>query len=430
MAATKTAEKERSGTFQPGAEPLEDRRQLDAGGSRLPGGARGTGVGVKEIEAETSVPETATGGGSWRIGFISLAVCVALPFLLACIYYFLIATDQFVAEARFAVRSLATESSSDEMRTGGGMSSLVGMSPMTQDAYVVTSFIHSTEILQRLGERVDLRSYFQGDDIDFLARLPEDATREEFLEYWSEQVSTYIDGPSGIITLRVRAHTPEDAQSLAQLIVEESEKLVNQLSERARADFIRRAEEEVAQTAQQYEEALSNLNVFQNQSQIFSPEAQATETGQLLTGLLTEKLSVDSRLFVLNQNDISDSPQVRQLQRTQAALDQQISELRGQLAAGETADSNLSRYLREFAELETERLLASGLYEAARRNLAEAEMEADRQAIYITVFVDASVPEDSLYPERLVMPLLILLALLVAWGIAALIVASVEDHRV
>jgi capsular polysaccharide transport system permease protein len=424
MAATKTAQKDKSGTFQVDAEAL-DGRSLRTGDGTMPSTTSGTAVGVKEIDAETTTaaPQTASGGGFWRLSTISLLVCVALPFILACFYYFALATDQYVAETRFAVRSLASGSSSD------ASGQLLTTSPLAQDGYVVTSFIHSTEILRRIEERVDLRSYFQRDEIDYFSRLADDATREDLLDYWSNQVTTYIDGPSGIITLRVRAHSPEDARELAQIIIEESEILVNQLSERARADYIRRAEQEVASTAGRYEQALAQLNEFQNDRSILSVEAQATETGQLLTGLLQEKLTVDSRLFVLAQNSISDAPQVRQLQRTQEALDTQIAELRGQLASGDTADGNLSRYLREFAEYETERLLASGLYEAARRNLAQAELEADRQAVYVTVFVEPSVPEDARYPQRFIMPLLILLGCAIAWGIVALIIASVEDHR-
>lgn len=361
-----------------------------------------------------------------RRGPVSVAkatflACVVAPFLAACLYYLVMATPQFEAEARFAVRSYGGADA------GGPV---LATPPLQQDAYVVTSFIHSSAILARLEPRIDFQKLFSEDGIDFRARLPRGHTREGLLDYWKGRVITHLDGQSGIVTLKTRAFSPEDARMLAQAIIGESERLANELSLRHRADYVERAEREAGERQADYRAALGRLNSLQNSTSILDPRLRATETGALLTRLVGEKLDIDARLFVLEQQSATDSPTVRQLRRAQDALRSQIAALRAGLADKGTADANLSDAFRRFEELETDRLLASQLYAAARRNLSQAKIDALRKGIYVTVFVPPGLAEESRHPRRVALPLLILLGLVVTWGVAMLVRASVEDHRI
>ena len=80
----------------------------------------------------------ASGGGNMSIAAKSFLALVIAPFIIACVYYLGVATPQFVAEARFAVRTLGGPD------TGGLGSNLLATTPLQQEAYVVTSFIHCT----------------------------------------------------------------------------------------------------------------------------------------------------------------------------------------------------------------------------------------------------------------------------------------------
>ncbi len=372
----------------------------------------------------------AGGRGNRGIGRWTFLAGVVLPFLLACFYYGWLATPQYISEARFAVRTLGTDERASDIDDVKKSASLLRTKPLKQDAYVVTSFIHSTEILGRLSGKIDFLKLFSGNEIDYLSRLPADHTLEELEDYWDDQVLTYLDGPSGIVTLKVRAFSPQDAKNIADAIIHESERLANELSERARADYVKRAGKEVADRHADYRKVLDELNTLRNETAILDPQIQARETNTLLTGLMAEKLDTDARLFVLEQQAATDSPAARQLHGKQAALEGQISDLRSRLAASETSDSNLSNTLRRFSELEVERVLASELYGAARRNLVQAQADAIRKAVYVTVFVQPDLAGESRYPRRVAMPLMILLGLTLAWSIAALLWASINDNRI
>ncbi len=356
--------------------------------------------------------------------FVSYLALVIIPFLASTIYFAFIASDQYIAEARFAVRSL-TEN--HEAESAGG--SPLSMSTMSQDGFIVTSFIHSTELLNRIDKVINYREIFSAPGIDFLSRFNRQESTERFLQYWSNQVTTFVDGPSGIITLRTRTFSPENSRRLASIIIDESEKLINELSVRAQRDMTARFADEVGRASERYETALAALQNFQNASGILTPEARASEAGSLLAGLLAKKLELDTRLFVLKESGADSSPGHQQLVLASKSLEGQIEKLRDTLAGDSGASENIANAIKSFSHLETDRRVAESLYEVARKNLEAARAEAMRKSLYLVVFVPPTVPQESLYPHRLSSPLLILLALTVAWATLALIWASVEDHK-
>ncbi|MEZ2220988.1 capsule biosynthesis protein [Rhizobium sp. RCC_161_2] len=377
-------------------------------------------------------PELQTGGKP-PIRLITFLLFVILPFLVCSVYYIFIASDQYVAEARFAVRSLSSSSSSDKgdgtsSDNSSGPSGLLSMRSASQDAYVVTSFIHSTEILKRIGEKLDYRSMFARQDADFLSRFRSSQSDEEFLDYWTNHVSAYIDVSSGIITLKVRAFTPDDSVKLSQAIIQESELLINQLSQRARDDIVQSMRGDVEKNGKAYSDTLIALNQFQHQSGLLSPETQATSSSALLTGLLAQKLEFETRLFVMRQSNADSSPAYQQLTLAQQSLQDQIDKMKLELTGPENA--SLSKALLEYSQLDTNRMIAENLYQASQRNYDTVLAEALRKTLYLAVFVNPTLPDEAIFPHRFTTPLMILLALTVIWTTLSLIWASVEDHRI
>ena len=367
------------------------------------------------------LPKTDTQGRPpWLL--ISFAILVAIPSLLCLLYFTLIASDQYIAEARFAVRTLADDGANDDVDTG-----IMHMQSASQDAYVVTSFIQSNELLERLRGKIDYRKVFETPQADFFARFPANAPIEDFLANWGRHVSAYIDGPSGIVTLTVRTFKPADSVELVTAILKESEKLVNEMTVRAREDLLSSFSEEVARTSKLYQDALASLNQFQQKSGLLSPELQAQEKGKLLTGLLAQKLELESRLFVLRQSSGSDTPNYKQMFLLRQGVDEQIVAMEAQITGSN--DASLSSLITTYSEFETDRIVAEKLYEAARRNYDLAFAASLRKGLYLTIFVPPSLPEEALYPKRLVSPMLIFLGLVTLWATLVLGWASVEDHR-
>ncbi|AYG65827.1 MULTISPECIES: capsule biosynthesis protein [unclassified Rhizobium] len=372
-------------------------------------------------------PETRSGGKP-PLKLIGFVLLVILPFLASSVYYAFIASDQYVAEARFAVRAVSGSGDNGESGDTAGAAGALNMRSASQDAYVVTSFIHSTEILNRIGRKIDYRSMFTRQDADFLSRFRSSRSDEEFLKYWNDHVSAYIDVTSGIITLKVRAFAADDSVKLADAIIEESEKLINELSTRARNDIVQSMKADVEKSGKAYGGTLIALNQFQNASGLLSPQTQAKNSGTILTGLLAQKMEFETRLFVMRQSNAQNSPTYQQLNLAKESLEAQIEKMKAELTGPENA--SLAKALLEYSRLETDRMIAEKLYESSQKNYDAVLAEALRKTLYLAVFVKPTLPEESIFPRRVSTPLIILLALVVTWATLSLIWASVEDHRI
>ena len=150
---------------------------------------------------------------------LTFVLFVVLPSLATAVYFAFIASNQYVAEARFAVRTAQIESLSDKAKSAlSAVTMTVGLPAMSgQDAYIIATYVRSRAILDDIGRTLDLRAIFRRPEADVLARLRDRPSEEELLAYWRDMASVYIDGPSGVVTVSVRAFRPADALDLTLL---------------------------------------------------------------------------------------------------------------------------------------------------------------------------------------------------------------------
>jgi capsular polysaccharide transport system permease protein len=391
-------------------------------------------VAARPVSVDVLSPEVATSSFPWgKLSFIAL---VLIPALAVSLYFAFIASDQFVAEARFVVRLGPQDTSAKDGLAsvlsavkGGGAGGGSGGTTATEDAHVVTSYIQSRAIVDELQNKFDLRAIFARPEADFYARLKSNASIEDVVEYWRQMVGTYVDSMSGIVTVEVRAFRPDDAVLLVRNIGELSEKLVNDISQRARHDALRRATEEVQRAQGLMYAAIRDVEQYRNAEGLIDPVQTATETGKLLTKVLADQIATEGELFVANLSLARDSPAVRRLVNRIETLKQQASDLRAQLAGNRDETRNVAASLAKFEEVAIKQKMAETLYGLAEAGLDRARRQAEAQSVYLSVFVPPGLPQEYTYPKRLEYSIAISTALFVLWSIAALIWLSVEDHR-
>ncbi|MGA0595814.1 capsule biosynthesis protein [Enterovirga sp. CN4-39] len=384
---------------------------------------------------DIAAPDVAT--SRFPLGKLSFIACVLIPALAVSLYFAFIASDQFVAESRFVVRLGPQDASSKDglssvlssLKGSGGAGGNSGGTTATEDAHLVTSYIQSRAIVDDVLKTVDLRAIFTRPEADFYARLKANATIEELVEYWRYMVTTYVESMSGIVTVEVRAFRPDDAVLLVKTIGQLSEKLVNEISTRARQDALRRATEEVERAQGLMYEALREMERYRNAEGLIDPVQTATETGKLLTKVLADQLTTENELFVAKRSLAPDAPNVRRLTTRLEALKQQTADLRAQLAGNREEARNIAASLAKFEEVAIKQKMAETLYGLAETGLDRARRNAEAQSVYLSVFVPPGLPQEYTYPKRIEYSLSISAALFVLWSIAGLIWLSVEDHR-
>ncbi|RXF70841.1 hypothetical protein [Hansschlegelia zhihuaiae] len=374
----------------------------------------------------------ATAKGKTNLIKISALLAIGLPTVLASIYYGLIAAPQYVAEARFAVRGaddMASPADALSMLTGLG----VAATSTTSDSYIVSQFIESSQLVGNLQRTLDLRGVYTSDKADFVAKYrPYDFedTLEHLTTYWNSVSWNYFEPISSTITFTVRAFSPEEALRIARETVRESEKLVNKLSERAREDAIALAKQEQARAELRLKMARKAVQDYRDRKGQTDPMTVATAKSTLIAGLEQElakqEADIAGRTAFLNK----DSPSVRVLRQTADALRSQIEQERAKIGSLQNSGQRelMSASLNEFEGLETEREFAQKAYEAATTAVEAARMRAEQQSRYLATYVEPYLPEDSLYPARLQMVLLVLVCSTVAWAIGVLVFYGIRDH--
>jgi capsular polysaccharide transport system permease protein len=360
-----------------------------------------------------------------RLGWFSFMIIVAVPAAIAATYYFLVAADQYVAEFRFALRSAEPERHDPALF----LQESIAPSVMGLDSYVVVQYLASRAIIDDLSATLDLRQMFSRSEADWPARLDLPVSIEELVRYWKRQVDAFFDATNGTIVVRARAFTPQDALRLAEGILASSERLVNELSARARRDALQNAEEEVVRAEKRLKSALTRLREFRDKEGIIDPRKTADATVALAGRVRDELVRADTELSTLKHYMRDDAPSIKMLEARVQSLEAQRRAVESEVTDTEkTRSEALSRVMGSYEQLESERTFAENTYQHALQALDRSRINADRQQVYLATFVRPTLPEESLYPRRLQSLAVATGVAFAVWMIGGFIVQSIRDH--
>lgn len=347
---------------------------------------------------------------------------VALPTFLAAVYFGLIASDIYISEARFLVRS-------PERQTASPLGMLLKGSGFTRsqdDSYTVQDFILSRDALRALDKKLGLRHAFgQGDIISRFPGLDWDGSFENLHRYYQKMVGVQLDSVSSIATVTIRAFSAEDAQRMNQALLEMSETLVNQLNERGRQDMIRFAANEVAEAEKKAKLAALTLARYRNEKGVIDPEKQSAIPLQQIAKLQDELIATKSQLAQL-QMLTKDNPQIPVLKKRIQMLETEIELESGRVAGG---GRSLASKAAEFQRLALEKEFADKQLASALASLEQARNEAQRQQLYLERIAHPSLPDAAMEPRRLRAILAVFVLGLIAWGVLSMLIAGIKEHQ-
>jgi capsular polysaccharide transport system permease protein len=211
---------------------------------------------------------------------------VVAPTLLSVIYFGLIASNIYISESRFIVRSPSKDSISS---MGGGFSGVIGkmgLNNSENDSFTAENYIQSRDALGILNDKLKIKEVYSESTIDRLHRFAGmrfwDNSLERFYEYYlSDIISINHDESSGITILTVRAYTPHLAYVINEQLNDLSEVLINRLNLRARQDMLEFAQKEVGLARNKVENINQKISQFRNQKQSGSSEQQVAIFQQL-----------------------------------------------------------------------------------------------------------------------------------------------------
>lgn len=359
-----------------------------------------------------------------RLLMASFVAIVAVPSLIAALYLFLFAANQYHSRSAFSVRS--------ENYSGA----LTALSAFTQigstsapESAVLYDYIRSQELMQLVDAKVDLRRMFNETPRDFVFSLGSDATTEDMLAYWQSMVQVTLDQNTSILTLEVHAFRPEDAVAISQQVIENSAGLINTLSAIARDDTLAAAAEDLTEAQDRLRETSRQIRAFREENSIIDPSQDVVGQMGILGALQTQLASaLVERETILPQISAEDDPRLSVVDRKIAAIRKQIAEERARVREPEGGDQALSAVIGQYEGLRVEEEFARSAYTAAMAALEQARAEARRQSKYVAVHVNPTLAQDSLYPRRALLSGLVFLGLFAAWAVMALAYYNMRDR--
>jgi capsular polysaccharide transport system permease protein len=352
------------------------------------------------------------------------ALTVIVPTFAAILYYGFIASDVYVSESQFVVRS-------PDKPTTSGLGVILktaGFSNAGDEVYSAQSYVLSRDALRAINRNNSFRNAYSGPSISLLDRfnsLGFGGSFEDLYRYYRKEVSIQHDSTSSISTLTVRAYSPEAAVKFNRELLELAEATVNRLNERGRQDLILFAQAEVDDATAKSRDAALNVARFRNVSGVVDPEKQATVQLQMISKLQDELIASRNQLLQLRAFAPAN-PQIPILRTKIAGLARDIDVELNKVAG---SSRSLSAAAAQYQRLQLESQVADKQLAAAISSLEDARNEARRKQAYVERIDQPNLPDSPLEPRRLRSIFAAFVFGLIAFGIVSMLLAGIREHH-
>ena len=348
-----------------------------------------------------------------------------LPAALITIYYSSIASDQYVTESKFTIRSPQQQSSNDAL---GLFLRGTNFARALDDIYSARDYINSRDAMRKLDQEMNLKSHFQQNNIDLFSKfspLGLDTSDETFYKYYKEKVLLSQDSLSSILTLETLAFDSDTSYVMNMKLLGYAESLVNELNDRAKKDIIQYSENELLAATEFAVSTRVALANYRNENKIIDPERQSVIQLQLLSKIQDSLIKAKAELSHM----ISISPENPNIQSQRTLIESLQSELddASYVAAG-SANSYATQSTR-YVQLFNENLFAEKQLLTALADYEKAKNDSLRQQFYLEMIVEPQSPDKSTQPKRLRTIISSILILLVIWGISRFLLTAIKEHN-
>lgn len=352
-----------------------------------------------------------------------LWLSVIIPTALSGIYFGAIASDVYISESSFVVRSPRNQTALSGV---GALLQNSGFARAQDDTYTVQEYMRSHTALTQLQQDLPVRAFYeQGDLFSRFNGFGWNDSQEAFYTYFKKRLSVDFDSVSGIATLRVRTFQPEDGQQINQKLLDLGESLINRLNERARTDTIVFAEQAVGSAEARVKQTADALTEYRVKNKFVDLPAQSSAQLAIMSNLDSELIRVETQLAQL-LSITPENPQVSALQQRRASLQKQL-EQKSKVLSG--SGNSIATQTADYQRLMLDYELAQQQLSTAITSLHNTRNEADRQQLYLEVINQPSKPDWAQEPYRLYNILATFIIGLMVYGILSLLLASVREHK-
>lgn len=352
-------------------------------------------------------------------------LCVVIPTILLIIYYGFIASDVYISESKYVIRSPNQQAVSGL----GVMLKNIGFNASSDDSYVVRDFLTSRDAVKSLNQSLAIEQKYSDPAIDPISRFGtfyQSHTFENFYDYFTKKIKIVYDPASSISQLQVRAYTPQAAQQINTQLLQMSEAVINKINADAKRDILKYAQDEVLAAQKTSKQAAENLANYRTDKAVFNPEGQSMIVLQEISKLQDALIQAQTQLAQA-ESLAPDNPQIEpmklRIQTLEAAIKAKSDQVTG------PNDRSLSNRSADYQRLALEKELADKQLATAMVNYEQAKSDFSQKQLYISTLSKPSLPDEALEPKRWKNILSGFIFGLLTWGVLRLFVAGVREHN-
>lgn len=348
---------------------------------------------------------------------------VIVPVMTAILYFGFLASDVYISESRFVVRS-------PDKPAPAGLGVILqsaGFSTGSDEIFAAQSYAVSRDALRSLNRGDAFQRAYSRPRIFLLERFNPfglSGSFEHLFKYFEDKVTLKHDSQTSITTLSVRAYDPRDAARFNERLLEMSERTVNQLNERGQRDLIGYAARDVAEAKAEAQMAAAKLAAYRNRSGVVDPQKQAEAQMQMVSKLQDQLISTKAELAQLTQYT-PINPRIPMVRTQIATIQHDIDREMGKVAGN---NRSLAQTAVQFERLTLENEFANKQLTAALASLEQARSEASRKQAYVERVVEPNLPDAPMEPRRLRGIIATLALSLLAYGILRMLLAGIREH--
>lgn len=352
-------------------------------------------------------------------------VFVALPTILAAAYYGLIASDIYVSESRFVVKS--PDQKGPQLSSLANLVQTKSLSSGQEQANEVLGYVRSRNALADLIKGYDVKAAYSSHDIDRLSRYPglfDHGTFESLYRFYGKKVSAELDAETSAAVIRVEAFSPEAAYRINAHLLDQSEAMVNRLNARAQTRGIAEAEARVVEARKRVRDARVALAQYRNATELIDPAKQASGALEVSNSLITERAALQAQLDQMVRLT-PRNPAIPALRARVSALSGAIAGQEGRVVGGR---GNIASKLSGYEALTVEQEFATENLNIASAALVQARADAAHQKFYLERIVDPNRPDEPLLPRRLWSVIVVAVSALCLYFIGWMLVVGILEH--
>ncbi len=340
------------------------------------------------------------------------------------LYYLFFAADRYVSSLTLSVRSM-----SSDVAPSSGLASLIGINAgAREDVLFLQEYIHSLDMLKILDKEVHLRLLYQAQSKDPFFALTPQSSQEDFLKFYQNRTKIVFEDVSGLLKVDVEGFTPQDSQIIANAILKESERFVNEVSHKAAREQMAFAEKELLKAKERLQKAQNALLAFQARYGVFDPLKQA-EAKTNLTNTIEGQISTkETELATMRSYLNEDAPQIVMLKSEIDALKEQLNKETSKIISTKNS-KRLNDLAAKFQDLTIEAQFAQDAYTLALTSVETTRIESSRKIKQLVVIQGANEPQSPTYPRKLYNLITIFVILSVAYGVIKVITMIIEEHK-